>query len=377
MYIIADENIPYVQQAFASVGEVHTVAGRNLTATHVAVADILLVRSITPVTSALLAQSHVRFVGTATIGFDHVDQQWLAQQGIGFASAPGCNATAAAEYVISALLVLAQQQDFRLADKSVGIIGCGNVGSRVLHKLTALGVQCLCHDPPRAEREPTRPWAGLSEVLQTDIVTVHVPLTDNSLYPTAHFINRSFLRQLKPHAILINTARGAILDETAWLTHTARPVALFDVWPNEPRLHPDTVASAALATPHIAGYSFDGKVRGTEMLAAAVADYFQLGPAWQARSILPPPPVSGLTFSDSISDEQAIYQAVTVCYDPRRDDAALRRSLKQANPAAAFDLLRKQYPIRREFATLTVTVPAQRTHLAAQLAGLGFQVVTR
>ncbi len=379
MHIIADENIPYVREAFAAIGEVHTVHGRQLNAEHVRNADILLVRSVTPVNQQLLQNSPVRFVGTATIGVDHVDQVWLQQQGIGFASAPGCNANSAAEYVVSVLLILAQRHGFRLTEKTVGIIGCGNVGSRVYQKLTALGMHCLRHDPPLAARSNSHDFASLQEVLRADVVTVHVPLQTVGQYPTRGLVDASFLQQLSAKAIFINTSRGEVVNEAALqqqLAYAPKQIAVLDVWQNEPVINPDTVVYSSLATPHIAGYSFDGKVRGTEMLVEAVTQHFQLDYRWHAAEVIPPPPITDLHFSDSINDEQAIYQAVTCCYDPRSDDAALRRSLQDSHRAESFDHLRKYYPTRREFSTLRVTLPTHRHNLAAQLSGLGFQVIT-
>ncbi|OUD12020.1 4-phosphoerythronate dehydrogenase [Thioflexithrix psekupsensis] len=378
MQIVADENIPYVREAFADLGDVRTVSGRELHAEQVIDADVLLVRSVTAVNRELLSGSRVRFVGTATIGTDHIDVDWLRANQIAFASAPGCNAVSAAEYVISSLLVLAQQDNFRLTDKTVGIIGCGNVGSRVYQRLQTLGVTCLCHDPPLAAQNPKdthRVWVDRATVLQADILTVHVPLTLSGEYATAQLINTDFLKKVSDRVILFNTSRGRVLDEVAlqqaWLQQKQR-VAVLDVWRGEPHLNPQTVALARLATPHIAGYSFDGKVRGTRLLAEAIYGYFGQSLRWQVS--LPEPAITELHFSDHISDEQALYYAATACYDPRRDDAALRHSITREDAGLAFDQLRKYYPLRREFASLHLTIPTHRHALIEQLRGLGFRV---
>ena len=215
MKIIADENIPCAEQAFASLGEVRLVPGRGMQAAQVQDADILLVRSVTAVDQALLAHSAVRFVGSATIGFDHVDRAYLHQRGIGFATAPGCNATSAAEYVVSALLVLAQRKGFTLAGKSVGIIGCGNVGSRVRERLAALGMHCVVNDPPLQDQGGHDDFVSLEEVLQADVITVHVPYTRDGAYPTHHLVDEAVLRKLQPGALFINTSRGAVTDNRA------------------------------------------------------------------------------------------------------------------------------------------------------------------
>jgi erythronate-4-phosphate dehydrogenase len=377
MQIIADENIPLVELAFANLGEVRTVAGRDLSHADLGEAEILLVRSVTPVNEKLLANSAIRFVGTATIGLDHIDLAYLHHRRIGFASAPGCNATAAAEYVISALLVIAERQGFSLADKTVGIIGCGNVGSRVLKKLTALNINCLVYDPPQQAQRGEFDYVDLETVLTADIITLHVPLKKNGRYPTYHLISEPVLEKLSPQVVLINTSRGAIIDETAllnWLAIHPKMTVILDVWKNEPDINPLLLQRAALGTPHIAGYSLDGKVRGTEMLYAAVCHYFQKSPVWQSQPSLPAPPLTRLVFSNQVDDNSAIHTAVMACYDIRRDDAALRRLEQAIQPEIFFDNLRKYYPIRREFDCVAIELPPEKNQLAKQLTGLGFQV---
>jgi erythronate-4-phosphate dehydrogenase len=377
MQIIADENIPYVKEAFSTLGEVYTKEGRSLKHADLGSAEVLLVRSVTQVNKALLENSAVRFVGTATIGLDHIDLGYLQQQDIGFASAPGSNATSAAEYVISALLIIAERQGFQLSDKKVGIIGCGNVGSRVLNKLEALGVECVVSDPPLAEKNRGSNFVDLETVLSADIITLHVPLTKTGRYPTYRLVDTDFLAQLQEKVILVNTSRGVVIDEVALLkTLKARPAmtVILDVWQNEPDINLSLLQRAALGTPHIAGYSFDGKVRGTEMLYAAVCDYFQHPPTWQAKNCLPTPPLTHLSFSKSIDDEVAIRTAVMACYDVRRDDAALRQISQAFDSKAFFDNLRKNYPKRREWDCVEIEVPNEKSALVARLRGLGFKV---
>ncbi|TGO02165.1 hypothetical protein PN36_29400 [Candidatus Thiomargarita nelsonii] len=377
MEIVADENIPFVSTVFANLGEVRTLIGRQINRADLGDAEVLLVRSVTQVDENLLAGSAVRFVGTATIGLDHIDLDYLSKKNIAFASAQGSNATSAAEYVISALLIIAERQGFQLHEKTVGIIGCGNVGSRVLKKLKALGVECIIHDPPLQEKtdnrdnRDNRDYVDLNAVLCADIITLHVPLTKGGRYPTEHLINADFLSKLQDDVILVNTSRGGVVDERA-LLERQRPTmtTILDVWKNEPNINQLLLQRATLGTPHIAGYSFDGKVRGTEMLYAAVCDYFQQTP--QAQITLPAPPLRRLTFSHTIDDQVAIQSAVMACYDVRRDDAALRRSALDAS--AYFDNLRKNYPRRREFSCVEIELPAEKSALAAQLRGLGFIV---
>jgi len=371
MQILADENIPFVNERFAKLGAVRTISGRDLNSADLDKAEVLLVRSVTQVNEKLLMGSAVRFVGTATIGLDHIDLNYLEEQGIGFAYAPGCNAIAVSEYLLSALLIMAERQGFQLRDKTVGIIGCGNVGSRVFHKMKALGVNCLLYDPPLSEKPAKFNFVDLDTVLSADIITLHVPLEKTGLYPTYRLVNADFLAKLREDVILINTSRGGIIDEAALIeTLASRPQmsVLLDVWENEPNINPLLLQRAALGTPHIAGYSFDGKVRGTEMLYTAACDYFQH--IEQAQISLPSPPLTRLSFSNTIDDKVAIHTAVIASYDVRRDDAALRRIRQNRD----FDDLRKNYPVRREFNCVEIELPAEKSVLAAQLRGLGFIV---
>ncbi len=376
MKILADENIPLVVSAFSNIGEVHTIQGRNITPNDLKNIDILLVRSVTKINKHLLENSTVQFVGTATIGFDHIDLEYLKQNNIGFASAPGCNANAAAEYVISTLFVLALQKNFQLTDKTVGIIGCGNVGANVLQKLQALGVHCLINDPPLAQHSKNTSFVDLETVLQADIITLHVPLEKSAPYPTYHLVNQDFLSQLSDQAILLNASRGDVIDETALMYHLIkRPdltVAL-DVWSSEPNINLLLMQKAAIATPHIAGYSLDGKLRGTEMLYKAICNYFQYPTIWQAEDHLPPPNVTELCFSEQVSDINALFTAMMTSYDVRRDDALLRQMSDY--PALYFDKLRKNYPMRREFHSLKIKLPNHKKQLYQKFKALGFTVL--
>ena len=378
MKIVADENIPCVREAFSTLGEVITVQGRSLSAAEVRDADVLLVRSVTRVGAGLLAGSRVRFVASATIGFDHIDLDYLAGHDIGFARAPGSNATSAAEYVLSCILVLLGD---RLRDPggiSVGIIGCGNVGSRVRHRLELLGMTCRVNDPPLQAQGGHDDFVSLQEVLSADIVTVHVPLVSGGTFPTRHLINDAFIDRLAHGAVLINTSRGAVCDCGALERrlqdrHDLR-VAL-DVWEGEPAIRTGLLEQVALGTPHIAGYSLDGKVRGTEMIYQAVCRHFGRTETWAAGSCLPAP-VTMDVLAANREPQEVVIEAVLGCYDVRRDDAALRRILDMpgAERASCFDELRKSYPVRREFDQVLINLEGEGGPAGELLAGLGFQV---
>jgi erythronate-4-phosphate dehydrogenase len=379
MRIIADENIPCVAKAFASLGEVTLLPGRGMTPAQVRDADILLVRSVTRVDARLLGETDVQFVGSATIGFDHVDRGYLARRGIGFTTAPGSNATSAAEYVVSALLALNAQQGFEPAGKTVGIIGCGNVGSRVRHKLAALGMNCLVNDPPLQAQGGHNAFVDLEAVLQADVITLHVPYTREGSYPTHHLADAAFLERLRPGAILINTARGAVVDNAALdALLEARPdlSVVLDVWEGEPDISMSLLEKVQLGTPHIAGYSLDGKLRGTEMIYRAACAHFGRPVQWQAADDLP----AGLSLDlRDLRDELLLAKlqaAVFACYDIRQDDASLRQqlALPAAERPARFDRLRKEYPVRREFPQASISTGEPDGELARALTALGFCV---
>jgi len=372
MHIVADENIPYVREAFERIGEVITASGRSMTADLVREADVLLVRSVTPVNEALLGDSRVRFVGTATIGTDHIDEAFLSKRGIAFVAAPGSNANSVAEYVAAALLVVAGRGGWDLAGRHIGVIGVGNVGSLVVAKAEALGMRAILNDPPLARQTGDARYRPLDEALDADIVTLHVPLTREGPDATLHMVNDRFLGRLRAGAVLLNTSRGGVVDTAALrrALQTGRlEGAVLDVWENEPGIDLDLLRRVDLGTSHIAGYSFDGKVNGTQMLYKAVCAWLGWPADW--RPVLPPPPVPAVTVR--AEGEDGLREAVLAVYDIERDDAALRGllDLPAAERGPAFDRLRKDYPQRREFPNTTVTAP-ERLRLA--LVGLGFRV---
>jgi erythronate-4-phosphate dehydrogenase len=252
MKILADANIPFVRECFSSVGSVEVLSGRDITPGVLADAEALLVRSITPVNRELLAGSAVRFVGTATIGFDHVDRAWLAQNGIGFASAPGSNANSAAEYVIAALLEIGRRHQLRLEGKSIGVVGVGNVGSRVATKCEALGMRVLRNDPPLQRQTGDPQYAPLPALFDCDFVTIHTPLTREGTDRTYHLADAGFFSSLKQGAVFLNAARGAIVDSPA-LKAAVRSgrlgAVVLDVWEDEPRIDTELLEMVDLGTP--------------------------------------------------------------------------------------------------------------------------------
>lgn len=383
MMIVADENIPLLEEFFADIGDIRHVSGRSMAAMDVRDADVLLVRSVTRVDSSLLAGSRVRFVGTATIGTDHVDQRWLADNGIRFSAAPGCNANSVAEYVLAVLSLHAER--CALPDwtrLTVGIVGAGNVGGQVARTLTRLGFRVALCDPPRAqlESEDEKAFVGLDRALACDVVSLHTPLTCDAEHPTYRMIGERELAKLSAGQLLINCGRGEVIDGAALrnrLDQPQAPVVALDVWEGEPCIDPELVSRVWLATPHIAGYSLEGKVQGTEMIYRALSRYLGLPVRKQAGQFLPEPPLSSVTFTRAADDRAAIQLALRACYDPRPDDARLRCMLAGAGEhGAGFDALRRDYPVRRECSSLKVQLKGSSKSLQDSFKAVGFRLKT-
>jgi erythronate-4-phosphate dehydrogenase len=380
MKIVADSQIPLVAEAFSRYGDVTLYQGRDIGPAQLADADVLLVRSVTRVDARLLQDSKVRFVGTATSGIDHVDREFLEQAGIGFIAAAGSNAQSVVEYVLSSLFALASQQDIRLSNQTVGIIGCGQVGSRLLEELEVLGVQCLINDPPLKDKTGDEKYRELEALYQADVLTLHVPLTVTGPYPSRHLLDKTLFSAIKTNAIIINTARGGVVNEQDLQDFLARhPDAsvVLDVWENEPAIDQDLLAATAIGTPHIAGYSLDGKIRATEMVYKGFCDYFSLEKHWHPVFRIMDAGLHNIRIDAGVTDEEALQYAVLGHYDVRSDAAALRRmiELDVDQREFYFDELRKNYPARREFGSTGISVDKGRTELIAKLGKLGFRVV--
>lgn len=350
--ILADENMPGLE-AFAAHGHLETAAGRTLTRDRVADADVLLVRSVTRVDRTLLKGTRVGFVGSATIGTDHVDRAWLAKQGIVFAQAPGSNAMAVAEYDLQAVLDWLVDQGRNPAGLRVAVIGCGNTGRRAAALFRAAGLQVLARDPPlwRAGGELPGTPVSLDDALDADVITLHVPLADAGPDATRHLLGAEPLARLGPEQLLINTSRGPVIDNRALRERLGRggPAAVLDVWEGEPEIDPALFRACRAGTPHVAGYSLEGKLRGTAMLYDAFRQWQGLQPA-PARVTPPREAVE-----QPLRAPGDILALLRRRYDLRQDHRALAKSLREARPGAAFDRMRRDYPLRHECAGLVVT----------------------
>jgi len=386
MKIIADQQIPNVAQAFSGCADVTLCHGRDITAERIEDANVLLVRSITAVNSNLLEGSQVKYVSTATSGLDHIDLKYLQQNNIGFAHAKGSNARSVAEYVLSSLFVLADQHDFKLKDKTVGLIGCGEVGSRVVAMLETIGVQTIINDPPLKDALVNDQGAGeryrdLQELLSADIITLHVPLTEDGPYPTQKLVDADFLAKLNNDVILINTARGGVIDEIALKKHLdnhREMKVVLDVWEGEPEIDIDLLSRVEIGTHHIAGYSTDAKYKASEMVFHAICGFYKLDITRQSKIKIPETSLPALGLSPDMSEEDAIQMAILASYDVRSDAASLRRlpEITMEQRGRYFDELRKNYPVRREFSSTVIKLSDSQKILAKKLRQLGFNVKT-
>ncbi len=380
--IVADTNVPFALNAFGLFGPVALQSGQDIGPTEVAEADVLLVRSVTKVDEELLQSSPVRFVGSATIGTDHVDQDYLRKRGIAFAHAPGSNAQSVVEYVMAVLLAAHAEWGTALAGKSVGIVGCGHIGGRLAERLPYLGVRVLRCDPLLAEAAEgagqTHDYISLETVLaEADVVTLHTPLTRTGPYATHHLIGGGELAAMRPDALIINASRGAVVDNAALreaLEAGQIGGAVVDVWENEPTPDPGLVSLTQIATPHIAGYSFDGKVRGTAMLHDALSDWLGVPPTWNPETVLAEDLPLLRAPDGSLSETAWLDALARQVYDIHADDARMRDllALTADEQGAAFHHLRKTYPRRRAWERHRIVQSEVPTELRAAVAdGLG------
>jgi erythronate-4-phosphate dehydrogenase len=381
MTIIADSKIPFVQEAFADLGDVVLLKTTEITPEAIRDADALLVRSETRVDETLLTGSRVAFVATATIGMDHVDTDFLSRTGIAFASAPGCNANSVGEYITSALLTLAKRLNIRLPDVTLGVVGVGNVGSIVVRYARALGMTVLKNDPPRERREPNGGFQSLDALMNADVITIHVPLTKSGPDKTHHLFDAERIGRMKSGSILINSSRGSVV-ETAAVTYALAAshlrACVLDVWEGEPEIDVDLLGRVALGSPHIAGYSFDGKVNGTVMIHQAFCRWRGARSSWSHPDashftpggiIIPP---SGGTLQDRL------LATIKRCYDIEIDDAALRAmvTLPAEERRTFFRQLRAGYRKRLEFKHHRVVFEHADHELEGVLRSLGFESIS-
>jgi len=374
MKFIIDNQIPYIKGALEPYAEVLYLQGNLTTAGVVKDADALVTRTRTICSKEVLEGSSVKFIATATIGFDHIDTGYCKTAGIKWVNAPGCNAESVNQYISSALCTYSKRQGIALSGKTIGIVGVGQVGSRVAKSCEILGMNVLLNDPPRQRLEGPSQFVSLRTIQeQADVISFHVPLNMEGVDRTFHLVNGKFLESLKKKPLIINTCRGEVFDSPAvYKARRSGVIAgmIIDCWENEPGLDLALLKLADLGTPHIAGYSKDGKANGTRMSVRAISRFFGLGiDEWQPAGVEPPAnPMIGLNGRKQ-GKESLLASAILSTYAIENDDKALR------DQPHLFEQLRGDYPVRREFASYTIRAKNVDPGVMGKLKKLGFEVL--
>lgn len=376
MKIVADENIPLLDAFFSQLStSLISKPGRDISAEDVRDADILLVRSITKVNEALLAGSTVKYVGTCTIGTDHLDINYLNMNNIHYSNAPGCNAQAVVDYVLSALVTIGERWQQPWQSLSVGIVGVGNVGGRLFQVLSKLGVDVVAYDPNKSEFASTE---MAQAVWQQDVVTLHTPITKQGPHATYHLVDKQQLSQMKKRSCLINSCRGAVINNQDLLVHLNKYdqfEAVLDVYEDEPSPADALIRACLLATPHIAGYSLDGKYRGTSMIYEAVCDYLALPKRHKLAQLMSEPALRKISISQDAPMDFTLKTCIRSAYDIRDDHFRMLSlmGMDEKSKALGFDQLRKNYPIRRDITRLSLS--SRRIKEPGWLGALGVKFV--
>lgn len=373
--IVADHKIPFLKGVLDDVARVDYLPGGQISRDHLLDADALITRTRTRCDRHLLEGTRVSFIASATIGTDHIDQRYCRESGIGVANAPGCNSSSVQQYMVSALLFLLRRRRFDPNRLTLGVIGAGNVGSKVAKAAETLGMKVLLNDPPRQRAEGPDGFVELEELQHlSDIVTLHVPLTREGPDATRHLVDAAFLQQLKPGAILFNTSRGEVVESKALVSAISEKQlsdVVLDVFEGEPEISLVLLEQLTLATPHIAGYSLDGKANGTAAAVQAVSRFFNLGlNDWIPQGLPEPDPYELLGDASQGSQLELLWEIYSQTYDITADDQRLRKD------PSAFEAIRGSYPPRREPTAYSVRLFQGYKELTDQLEALGFSVLS-
>ena len=376
MIIAVDQEIPYWKEAFSQLGPIRLFSARDLNPAHIQDVDALVVRSITPVAAPLLDGSSVRFVATASAGIDNIDRAYLKNRGIHFTYAAGCNANSVSEYIITALHVVASRRGWDLKHKSLAVIGVGNVGSRVAIKANALGMRTYLCDPPLRDSTGDTRYQSLDEVIGADILSFHVPLCSEGLYPTRHMLDRKILDRMSPGQFLINSSRGAVFDtrELKLALKEKRILgAVLDVWEEEPVVDFSLLELLDIGTPHIAGSALDGKIRGTEMVRDELSRFFGIQSSLLPDSVFPE--AEYITPEIGTRGQEAMTSVLLQAHEIMKKDAGLRAlgSVPARQAETGFDRLRTERPLRLEFPHFTVNLGKTHLDLVGAFNALGFK----
>ncbi len=373
MEIVADDKIPFLKGVLDPYANIIYLPGKEITTKVLIDADALLIRTRTKCTEALLNGTGVRFIGTATIGFDHIDTRYCGYKNIFWTNAPGCNSSSVQQYIAGALLKMSSQSGFNLKDKTIGIIGVGNVGSKVEKFARIMGMNVLLNDPPRARREGQKNFASLGTILyESDIITVHVPLNVVGEDCTYHLFNTRAFKKMRKGTWFINSSRGEVTETAALkkvLSSGKLGGAVLDVWEHEPDIDLELMSGTFISTPHIAGYSTDGKANGTSMVVNSLCKHFNLPlTGWYPGNVPEPEKPLILINCKGLTDEDIIREAVFHTYNIDEDNVNLR-----INPSD-FEKLRGNYRVRREFKAFTVKLSGGSKQVRRKLEEIGFIV---
>ena len=373
MKIVADNKIPFLKGVLEPYAEVAYYPGAEINAKLVNDADALLVRTRTKCNANLLENSKVKFIATATIGFDHIDTAYCESKDIRWTNAPGCNSVSVMQYIASALVFLSEKYNFNYSDKTLGVVGGGNVGSKVALLASGLGMKVLLNDPPRERVEGKGKFVSLQKIQKNaDIITFHVPLNNEGVDKTYHLVDEDFLHSIKPETIIINSSRGEVVSAASLkkaLKEKKIKAALLDVWENEPLIDKELLDLVDIGTPHIAGYSADGKAMGTAMSVQALSRFFNFNlNNWLPDNI---PQVHNNKIEidcKELNIQEVINKAVLATCNIENDSTALKKSLK------TFEAQRGNYPLRREFNAYEVCLKNDKNNIGQLLSTLGFRI---
>ena len=372
--IVADDKIPFLKGVLEPYADITYLPGKLIGNEQLKETDALLIRTRTKCTEHLLKDTKVSFIGTATIGFDHIDTRFCESHHIRWTNAPGCNSSSVQQYIAAALLKMAGDFQFNLKERTIGIIGIGNVGKKIEKLARNLGMNVLLNDPPRAREEGDKDFIDLDTLItKSDIVTLHVPLNIVGKDKTYHLFNDKLIRMMKKGAWLINSSRGEVI-ETLALKKALRAGRLggvvLDVWENEPDIDHELLDKAFIATPHIAGYSADGKANGTAMVINVLCNAFKFPLQDWYPKVIPQPHIHEITINaGNKNPEDIIREAVLQTYNINEDDIKLRFS------PSDFEKQRGEYPVRREFPSHKINLIGGTKKIQKTLEDMGFRVV--
>ncbi len=374
--IVADNKIPLLKGVFEPYADVIYLPPSDITNENVKDADALMIRTRTKCNSILLDGTNVKFIATATIGYDHIDTSYCESKNIKWINAPGCNSSSVMQYVTSSLLTIASRKNMDLSEMTIGIVGVGNVGSKVARLSEALGMKVLLNDPPRERKEGKDKFVSLEELInRSNIITFHVPLIQEGVDKTIHLADEIFFSKLNGEKIVFNTSRGEVIETSALknaINNKIISAAVLDVWENEPNIDQELMNIVDIATPHIAGYSADGKANGTAICVRGLSSFFNLdiNDDWYPSSVPLPGNPKGLTFEcKGKSNQEVLSEIIFSTYDVTKDDDTLRKSVD------TFEKQRNDYPVRREFPYYQIRLLNVTQELKMTMIELGFKLM--